>query len=119
MRRPLIGFASRFDRAEGVVRATSPGRLLLRVAAVALVLPFAACKVGPDFTTPTASVADKWLESGDPSVQSDHQEYEDWWTVFHDPTLNRLVDIAYHQNLTLMAAGARVLEARAILGVSI
>jgi NodT family efflux transporter outer membrane factor (OMF) lipoprotein len=89
------------------------------VAAVALVLPFAACKVGPDFTTPTASVADKWLESGDPSVQSDHQEYEDWWTVFHDPTLNRLVDIAYHQNLTLMAAGARVLEARAILGVSI
>jgi NodT family efflux transporter outer membrane factor (OMF) lipoprotein len=119
MRRPLTGSASRFDRAERIVRATSPGRLLLRVAAVTLVLPFAACKVGPDFTTPTASVADKWLESGDPSVQSDHQEYEDWWTVFHDPTLNRLVDIAYHQNLTLMAAGARVLEARAILGVSI
>jgi NodT family efflux transporter outer membrane factor (OMF) lipoprotein len=119
MRRPLTGFAPRFDRAEGVIRATSPGRLLLHVAAVALVLPFAACKVGPDFTTPTASVADKWLESGGPSVQSDHQEYEDWWTVFHDPTLNRLVDIAYHQNLTLMAAGARVLEARAILGVSI
>jgi NodT family efflux transporter outer membrane factor (OMF) lipoprotein len=119
MRRPLIGSAARFRSIRGVIRATNPGRLLLHVAAVALVVPLGACKVGPDFTTPTASVADKWLESGNPSVQSDHQEYEDWWTVFHDPTLNRLVDIAYHQNLTLMAAGARVLEARAVLGVSI
>ena len=36
-----------------------------------------------------------------------------------DPTLDRLIDIAYHQNLTLLAAGTRVLEARAVLGVSI
>ena len=61
----------------------------------------------------------QWLESGDPSVQSDHQDYEEWWTVFHDPALDRLIDIAYRQNLTLMAAGTRVLEARATLGVAI
>jgi NodT family efflux transporter outer membrane factor (OMF) lipoprotein len=90
-----------------------------RVLAVALVLPFAGCMVGPDFKNPTAPAADKWLESSSPSVQSDHQEYEEWWSVFHDPTLDRLINIAYDQNLTLMAAGARVLEARATLGVSI
>jgi outer membrane protein TolC len=40
-------------------------------------------------------------------------------TSFRDPTLNRLIDIAYHQNLTLMEAGARVIEARATLGQAI
>ena len=94
-------------------------RGILRLLVVALAIPFAACKVGPDFATPTAPVADQWLESGDPSVHTDRQEYESWWTVFHDPTLDRLIDIAYKQNLTLMSAGTRVLEARATLGVAI
>ena len=57
--------------------------------------------------------------SGNRLVKSDHQDNEDWWTVYHDPTLNRLIAIAYDQNLTLMAAGTRVLEARAMLGVAI
>jgi NodT family efflux transporter outer membrane factor (OMF) lipoprotein len=86
---------------------------------VALLLPFAGCKVGPDFTEPKASVAAAWLESGSPSVHTDHQDYRQWWTVFNDPTLDRLIDLAYRQNLTLLAAGTRVLEARAELGVSI
>ncbi|HET6606644.1 MAG TPA: TolC family protein [Rhodopila sp.] len=85
----------------------------------ALLVSLSACKVGPDFTTPTAPLAERWLQSGDPSVKTDHQDYERWWTVFRDPTLDRLIDLAYHQNLTLMAAGTRVLEARAVLGVSV
>src|SRR5215472_699912 len=85
----------------------------------ALLLPMVACKVGPDFAKPVAPVADKWLEAGNASVISDRQDYRNWWTLFDDPTLNRLIDIAYRQNLTLMAAGTRVLEARAALGVAI
>ena len=54
-----------------------------------------------------------------PSVDTRNQEYRDWWTVFHDPVLNRLIEIAYNQNLTLVSAGTRVLEARAQLGVAI
>jgi NodT family efflux transporter outer membrane factor (OMF) lipoprotein len=84
-----------------------------------LLVSLTACKVGPDFKAPNAPLADQWLQSGDPSVHTDQQNYEQWWTVFHDPTLDRLIDIAYHQNLTLLAAGTRVLEARAVLGVSI
>lgn len=90
-----------------------------RILAVALVLPFAGCMVGPDFATPAAPVAGNWLESADPSVKSGHQNDEAWWTAFHDPTLDHLIRLAYEQNLTLLAAGARVLEARATLGMSI
>jgi NodT family efflux transporter outer membrane factor (OMF) lipoprotein len=39
--------------------------------------------------------------------------------VFRDPVLNRLIEIAYNQNLTLVSAGTQVLQARAELGVAI
>jgi NodT family efflux transporter outer membrane factor (OMF) lipoprotein len=86
---------------------------------LALLLPCGGCLVGPDFSAPTAPAADKWLEAGNPSVETRNQEYRDWWAVFHDPVLNRLIEIAYNQNLTLVDAGTRVLEARAQLGVAI
>ena len=78
-----------------------------------------ACMVGPDFTTPAAPAADKYLESANPAVLTDRQQYQDWWRVYNDPVLDRLVHLAYQQNLTLAAAGTRVLEARAVLGVAI
>ena len=49
----------------------------------------------------------------------DRVDYQTWWTAYHDPTLDRLIDLAYQQNLSLLAAGTRVLEARAKLGVAI
>src|SRR6266567_2091002 len=87
--------------------------------ALALLLPCGGCLVGPDFSAPSAPAADKWLETNNPSVDTRKQEYRDWWTVFHDPVLNRLIETAYNQNLTLVSAGTRVLEARAQLGVAI
>lgn len=75
--------------------------------------------VGPDFQQPTAPVADKWIEAGDLAVDSTRQEYRDWWSVFNDPVLTRLIESAYQQNLTLLTAGVRVLEARAQLGIAI
>src|SRR4051812_22351702 len=107
-----------WDIAADAVMGRSPAARR-RILAAALVLPFTGCMVGPDFSNPPAPVAGKWLESSNTAVQSDHQEYEKWWTVFRDPTLDRLIEIAYQQNLTLMAAGARVIEARATLGVAI
>ncbi|MGC1888252.1 MAG: TolC family protein, partial [Stellaceae bacterium] len=86
---------------------------------VLLPLYCAGCLVGPDFSSPSAPAAERWLEANDPSVVTRNQEYRDWWTVFHDPVLNRLIEIAYNQNLTLVSAGTRVLQARAELGVAI
>lgn len=86
---------------------------------VAFLLSLTACEVGPDFARPTAPLASNWLEAADTSVHTDHHDDERWWSAFRDPTLDHLIDIAYHQNLTLMDAGTRVLEARAELGVAI
>jgi NodT family efflux transporter outer membrane factor (OMF) lipoprotein len=41
-----------------------------------------------------------------------------WWKVFNDPVLDRLVEQAYRQNLSLQVAGLRIAEARAKLGVA-
>ena len=77
------------------------------------------CLIGPDFKAPPALVADKWVEQGNKAVDSRASEYRDWWEVFSDPRLTRLIQLAYQQNLTLQTAGARVLEARAQLGIAI
>lgn len=92
---------------------------LILILVAALPLMCAGCLVGPDFSSPSAPISGKWLESGDPSVRSGHQLSRNWWTVFNDPILDRLIEIAYGQNLTLVSAGTRVLQARAELGVAI
>ncbi len=79
----------------------------------------AGCAVGPDFAPPAAPVANKYLEARSRSIVSDRHDYRSWWRVFRDPVLDRLVEIAYAQNLTLLSAGTRVLQARAELGVAI
>ncbi len=42
-----------------------------------------------------------------------------WWQLFNDPTLDHLVDLAYHDNLSLQVAAARILQAQAQLNVQI
>ena len=84
-----------------------------------LLLPLAGCMVGPNFERPAAPLAERWQQAGDPSVRLDRQANARWWTVFNDPVLDTLVETASRQNLTLLAAGTRVLEARAALGVAI
>jgi NodT family efflux transporter outer membrane factor (OMF) lipoprotein len=90
-----------------------------RALAAVLLVDLAGCAVGPDFAPPVAPVADHWLEWRNKSLQTGPEEYRDWWRVFHDPILDRLIDIAYSQNLTLLSAGTKVLQARAELGVAI
>ncbi|HXX56447.1 MAG TPA: efflux transporter outer membrane subunit [Thermodesulfovibrionales bacterium] len=97
-------------------------RFLLRseislVAAVSLL--FTCCSVGPNFRKPDVSVSQNWLEAGDERVKGESSDYRYWWRVFDDPVLDKLIDEAYKNNLTLRIAGVRVLEARAQLGIAI
>ncbi|MGQ0444153.1 MAG: efflux transporter outer membrane subunit, partial [Beijerinckiaceae bacterium] len=78
-----------------------------------------ACAVGPDFAPPSAPVAPTWLEWRNKTLKTGDYEYRDWWRSFHDPVLDQLIAIAYAQNLTLLSAGAKVLQARAALGIAI
>src|SRR5262249_22052321 len=75
------------------------------------------CAVGPDFTRPEARVAPVWSE---PAPQIDTKSINDphWWRAFNDPTLERLVELAYRQNLDLQVSGVRIVEARAQLGIA-
>ena len=94
-------------------------RRLFAARSPSLAPALAGCAVGPNFTPPAAPVAEKYLESHNPAVKTDRQDYRDWWRVFHDPVLDRLIETAYDQNLTLLSAGTRVLQARAELGVAV
>jgi len=93
--------------------------LKIGLLALAGLFLFTGCKtVGPDFEKPEAPVADTWLNAEDERVDTSSAAYQDWWEVFGDPALTRLIDTAYQQNLSLQVAGLRVMEARAQLGIA-
>lgn len=77
------------------------------------------CKVGPDYSIPTSRVASQWLGSTGVASKTHRAAEESWWRSFNDPVLDRLVDSAFRDNLTLQVAGLRILEARAQLNRSI
>jgi NodT family efflux transporter outer membrane factor (OMF) lipoprotein len=110
---PVIGNPEREADRRGAVMG------LGRRVVAALLVTLAGCAVGPDFAPPPAPTASNWLEWRNKSLKTGPEEYRDWWRVFHDPILDRLIEIAYSQNLTLLSAGTKVLQARATLGIAI
>jgi NodT family efflux transporter outer membrane factor (OMF) lipoprotein len=86
---------------------------------VVFILASACTKVGPNFVRPEPTVSPAWMETGDKRVGRESMDYRNWWRVFNDPVLDRLIDRAYRENLSLRIAGVRVLEARAQLGIAV
>lgn len=70
-------------------------------------------KVGPNYQPPAVPVADEWIDSQSPRLAVGEMDNRAWWKVFNDPTLDRLVQLAYQQNISLREAGFRVAEAQA------
>jgi len=83
------------------------------------VLTTGCIQVGPDYARPPVDTPANWLEAQDPRLKTNTAEQKDWWKVFKDSTLDKIINAAYQQNLSLQVAGVRVLEARAQLGVAI
>jgi len=77
------------------------------------------CAVGPDFAPPQAQVQENWIEHHDSRVVAKVEVKRRWWNAFKDPRLDRLVELAYEQNLPVRIAGLRILEARAQLGIAV
>jgi NodT family efflux transporter outer membrane factor (OMF) lipoprotein len=84
-----------------------------------MALTATSCKVGPNYATPTAKVADHWQATPVVTNQPYGAAEEYWWRNFDDPVLDRLVDTAFRNNLSLQVAGVRILQARAQLNKSI
>lgn len=69
-------------------------------------------KVGPNYRRPCAATSVSWIDGQSPDLVVADQDSAQWWSVFNDPNLEELIRTAYQQNLTLRAAGLRVLQAR-------
>jgi len=77
------------------------------------------CMIGPNYSEPLSDLEKAWNEHDASLVQGSGSKVNlAWWTQFQDPTLNQLVESAYSQNLGLRVAALRILESRAILGIS-
>ena len=82
------------------------------------------CMVGPDFERPEAPLLDSWSTGANLPIDSRtgftsrSANSVPWWHVFRDETLNGLIAEAYRQNVELQAAGVRVYQARAQLGIA-
>ncbi|MGJ0491820.1 efflux transporter outer membrane subunit [Methylobacter sp.] len=106
-------------KSDGMRPNSSAIRALHGLAGIAVVLLMnTGCTVGPDYAKPEAAVENNWINQADPRVRRREAELGVWWKVFKDPDLDRLVEEARQQNLTLQVAGVRILEARAQLGIA-
>jgi NodT family efflux transporter outer membrane factor (OMF) lipoprotein len=93
--------------------------LFYRVVLIFFLLLLSECaKVGPDFVRPEANVSPDWIEAEDSRINRGAVDYRAWWRAFEDTSLDRLIETAYRQNLSLKIASVRVLEARAQLGIA-
>jgi multidrug efflux system outer membrane protein len=79
------------------------------------------CAVGPNYKRPPVTVPDAYqgLPQADPArpgtISFGDQK---WWEVFQDETLQSLIRTALQQNYDVRIAAARILEARAQLGIT-
>lgn len=85
-------------------------------AGVALLL--GGCALGPDYERPEVALPDEWPEEIGDQMDADYADAEFWWEMFEDPLLDRLVREALENNIEAEIAAARVVQARAVLGLS-
>ncbi|MCU0795123.1 MAG: efflux transporter outer membrane subunit [Akkermansiaceae bacterium] len=77
-------------------------------------LLLAGCALGPDFALPGLSAGGTWKQS---TSMKGTALPDEWWRLFRDAELNRLVQRAIDANPDIAAARARRDTARALVGV--
>ncbi len=82
-----------------------------------LVLALAGCAVGPDYVAPTVAVGEGYKEvAGWKQAQpSDDALRADWWRLYDDAELDRLMAELLASNLNIIQAEAQYREAQALL----
>ena len=96
---------------------SSMPRCLRYYYSVFITLLLSACTVlGPDYEAPRDMPLPKEWEPVQSEIES--REVSQWWTSFNEPVLNELIALGAKQNLSLEAAGLRIVQSRAALGIS-
>lgn len=89
-------------------------RVKLYVITVLLVITLPGClNLAPKYQRPAMELPAEWAGPKGQSVASMDPQ---WWKIYGDPQLDRLVEEAIEYNANIAAAIARVDEARALLG---
>jgi NodT family efflux transporter outer membrane factor (OMF) lipoprotein len=86
--------------------------------AAASALALAACAVGPDYVAappPPPAAAGPFLSATGPAFGTGEAVAGDWWRLYDDPVLDRLVADALAANTDIRVAVARLARARASL----
>lgn len=78
------------------------------IAPLVLAMSLSGCAVGPDYQTPTTSMAETYLYADQNGVSRSAEREPFWWTEFNDPTLNDLVLDMQSQNIPLKVAAERI-----------
>jgi outer membrane protein, multidrug efflux system len=78
-----------------------------------------ACVLGPNYTRPAVPAPDEYRGVSGPQ-QRDLLSFGDlkWWDAFQDEALRQLIRSALQQNYDVKIAAARILEARARIGIA-
>ena len=84
------------------------------------------CAVGPDYQRPDFELPRDWRAAGNTGSEASaaaaprqaDSTGERWWSLYADPLLDQLIDEALVHNADAAVAAARVLEARAIAGIT-
>jgi outer membrane protein, multidrug efflux system len=85
-----------------------------RTAVATASLALASCQLGPDFKLPGFGGKTDWKET---RATAGASVPDDWWKLYQDRDLDRVVDRALAANPDLAAAKARVATARALVGI--
>ena len=75
--------------------------------------------VGPNFVKPEPTVNPEWTGKEQAAFDTAKAADAAWWRTFNDPILDKLVELAWQQNLTVRAAGLRIAESRAQLALAV
>src|SRR5437016_3615149 len=97
-----------------------PRANILMAATASLAVALAGCKVGPNYARPTAEqpAAFKSQAATQPATQAAPVLSAEWWRLYHDAELDRLIASAIESNQNLRQAVARVDQARALARVA-
>jgi len=99
---------------------TSRAAVFVRNACLGLASLATACApVGPDFVRPDPAPPPNWSLQLAEGLETGSADFGEWWRLFEDPVLDRLVEEARRRNNNLQIAGLRILEARAQLGIAV
>jgi NodT family efflux transporter outer membrane factor (OMF) lipoprotein len=85
-------------------------------ATIAAMLAVGGCAVGPDYKPPTpVAGAEVPLVSTTPTAETVAEPPDDWWQLYHDETLDGLLQEAFTANTDIRVAAANLTSSRAVL----